>query len=191
MTDWGAHHIDIAQWAINSLPVQIHGVAKYPTAANSYNVPVDFHVTYQFQNDVTLTVSDEGRNGILFTGDAGRLFVNRGSIEGQPVEQLASQPLPRDAMNVYEHDNLNRPERAGKLDAIINHMGNFFDCLDTRQPPISDMEAQHRTVSSCHLGNISMRLGRPLQWNPDTEQFVKDAEADALLRREQRQGFET
>ena len=166
MTDWGAHHIDIAQWAIDSLPIQIHGVAKYPSTANGYNVPIDFQVTYQYQNGVMLTVSDEGRNGILFTGDAGRLFVNRGSIEGQPVEQLAPQPLPRDAMNVYAHDNLDRPERAGKLDAIINHMGNFFDCVDTRQLPISDIEAQHRTVSSCHLGNISMRLGRPLHLEP-------------------------
>ena len=91
---------------------------------------------------------------------------------------------------LYAHDNLERQERSGKLDAIINHMGNFFDCIDSRQTPISDLESQHRSVSTCHLGNIAMRLNRSLNWDAQLEEFVGDAEANSLLRREQRAGFE-
>ena len=190
MTDWGAHHLDIAQWAINSLPVEIDGQAKYPTVTNGFNVAIDFGVTYRYANGVTMTVRDTGRNGIMFTGDEGRIFVNRGTVEGKPVEDLASAPLPRDTFSVYDFDNGDRPERAGKLDAIINHMGNFFDCVQSRRTPISDIESQHRSVSTCHLGNISMRLGRKLTWDHELEEFKGDAEANQFLSREQRSGYE-
>lgn len=192
MTDWGAHHIDIAQWAINSLPVEINGVARFAaeTSANSYNVPIDFEASYKYANGVEMTVADHGRNGILFTGTKGRIFVSRESLTGKPVEDLTQDPLGRDRQNVYDFDNTARPERAGKLDAIINHMGNFFDCVQARRKPISDIESQHRAVSTCHLGNIAMRLGRPLKWNPETEQFIDAPDADKYLSREQRHGFE-
>ena len=190
MTDWGAHHIDIAQWAIDSLPVQIDGRATHPEIADGYNVAQDFAATIQYENGVTLEVIDNGRNGILFEGDQGRLFVNRGTIAGVPVDKLKTDPLPREQFSLYGFDNLDRPERVGKLDAIVNHMGNFFDCIRSRKTPISDIESQHRSVSTCHLANISMRLGRPLTWDPGQEQFVDDAPANQWLKREQRAGFE-
>lgn len=191
MTDWGAHHLDIAQWAINSLPVEISGTATYPTTADGYNVAIDFGATYKYANGVVLNVTDTGRNGILFTGDRGRIFVNRGALQGKPVEDLTKNPLPRESWNAYGYDNLERPDRAGKLDAIVNHMGNFFDCLNSGQPPVSDVESQHRSVSTCHLGNIAMKLGRTLRWDPQTETFPNDAEANSHLKRPQRAGFET
>ncbi len=191
MTDWGAHHVDIAQWAINSNPVEIDGTAKFPKIENGYNVPIDFEVNYRYANDVTMKVRDTGENGIMFTGDAGRIFVNRGKIAGAPVENLAKQPFKRQDWKIYDFDNLDRPARSGKLDAIINHMGNFFDCVQSKRKPISDIDSQHRSVSTCHLANISMRLDRKLQWNPETELFVNDAQADAMLKREQRKGYET
>jgi len=191
MTDWGAHHLDIAQWAIDSLPVEISGTAVYPTVADGFNVAVDYGVKYQYANGVTMTVSDTGRNGIMFTGTKGRLFVNRGSLQGKPVEDLKHNPLPREQWQAYGFDNLERPERAGKLDAIINHMGNFFDCILQRREPVSDVASQHRSVSTCHLGNIAMREGRTLSWDPQQERFVNDQAADRHLSRPQRQGFET
>ena len=190
MTDWGAHHIDIAQWAINSLPVHVDGQQKLPTVPDGYNVATDFSAVIRYDNGVELRVLDEGRRGILFEGDRGRLFVNRGTIAGKPVEDLQADPLAREQFTLYQHDNLRRPERAGKLDAIINHMGNFFDCVELRQTPISDVESQHRSVSTCHLANISGRLGRTLKWDPVAEQIVGDAEASAWLRRDQRAGYE-
>lgn len=190
MTDWGAHHIDIAYWGIDSEPVEISGTAKYPDVADGYNVAIDYHARYRFANDVELTVADNGRNGIMFTGTEGRIFVNRGSIEGKPVEDLKTNPLRREDFSIYDFDNLDRPERAGKLDAIVNHMGNFFDCVRSRKLPISEIESQHRSVSLCHLGNIAMRLGRPLQWDPERELFPNDPQANSHLAREQRSGYE-
>ena len=190
MTDWGAHHIDIAQWAIDSVPVSVTGTAAMPAVPNGFNVATDFHAAYEYANGVTMTVSDTGDNGILFTGDAGRMYVNRGRITGAPVEALKANPFPRESWNVYGDDNLQRPARAGKLEAIVNHMGNFFDCIHTRRAPISDVESQHRSVSTCHMGNIAMHLGRPLRWHAEGERFVDDAAANAMRSREQRTGFE-
>ncbi|NCA11255.1 gfo/Idh/MocA family oxidoreductase [bacterium] len=190
LTDWGAHHVDIARWAIGAEPVEIEGKATYPSTPGGYDVPLDYFVRYRFANGVEMTVADTGRNGIMFTGSEGRLFVNRENVAGKPVEDLKDRPLPRDAFTLYDFDNQARPERSGKIEAIMNHMGNFFDCVAARRQPIADVESGHRSVSVCHLGNISCKLGRPLKWDPAAERFVSDAEADALLSRPQRRGFE-
>ena len=198
MTDTGAHHLDIAQWGIglqNSGPVEIEGTAKFPTVENGYNVAVDYHARYRYANGVELEVldlprGDYTRNGVMFEGDEGRLFVNRSVLTGKPVEDLATKPLSRGDFRLYAHDNSSRPERMGKIDAIKNHMGNFYDCTRTRQTPISDVVSQHRSAALCHLGNIAMRVGRKLTWNPDTELFLDAPDADHFLRRDQRKGFE-
>jgi predicted dehydrogenase len=193
ITDWGAHHVDIAQWAMGfdqSGPQEIDGRAEFPKIQNGYNVAVNFAVKFRYEGGLELEVLDEGRNGILFEGERGRIFANRGTLSGEPVEALTADPLPREKFALYPHDNLTRPERWGKLDAIINHMGNFFDCVRTRQTPLADVASQHRSVSTCHLANISMRLGRPLRWDPQAERFVGDDEADGWLARPQRKGFE-
>jgi predicted dehydrogenase len=190
LTDWGAHHVDIARWAIGAEPVEVDGKARYPTTPGGYDVPIEYSVRYRFANGVEMTVGDTGRNGILFTGSEGRLFVNRGTLAGKPVEDLKDRPLPREAFTLYDFDNRSRPDRSGKIDAIVNHMGNFFDCVAARRQPIADVESGHRSVSVCHLGNISCKLGRVLEWDPAAERFVSDAEADGLLSRPQRKGFE-
>jgi predicted dehydrogenase len=190
MTDWGAHHIDIAQWAIGEYPVEIESKAKLPHVENGYNVAVDFEATYRYPSGVVMHVSDTGRSGILFQGSNGRIFVNRDTLAGKPVDGLAQHPLPREVFALYEFDNLERRPRGGKLDAIVNHVGNFFDCVRSRHQPISDVESQHRSATTCHLGNISMWLGRPLEWDSAAERFVNDAEADSRMRRDQRAGFE-
>ncbi|MEX2286088.1 MAG: Gfo/Idh/MocA family oxidoreductase [Planctomycetaceae bacterium] len=198
LTDWGAHHVDIAQWGMGRQttgPVEIDGRCKLPQVANGYNVAVDFEAHMVYADGVTLDVYDSprgdyNRNGIMFEGDAGRLFVNRGTVAGKPVEALEQRPLRHEDFVLYSHDNFERPERAGKLDAIINHMGNIFDCVHSRQTPIADVASQHRSATVCHLANISMRLGRKLKWDPERELFVGDAEADTWLAREQRPGFE-
>ncbi|QDT53724.1 Inositol 2-dehydrogenase [Caulifigura coniformis] len=193
MTDWGAHHIDIAQWGIgmdNSGPVEIDGRCRLPQVADGYNVAVDYQVKYRYANGVEMEVLDEGRNGVMFEGTAGRVFVNRGTVAGAPVDELKARPLDRGDFTLYGADNLDRPIRTGKLDAIINHMGNFFDCVASRKRPLSDVVSQHRSATTCHLGNISMRLGRPLKWDPEAERFVGDDEANTWLAREQRKGFE-
>ena len=190
VTDWGAHDIDIAQWAINELPIAIEGEADLPQIPNGYNVATRFHAVVRYPSGTLLEIGDTGRQGTLFEGDQGRIFVNRGVVSGVPVEQLPDNPLPRERYQAYDFDDLERPNRTGKLDAIVNHMANFFDCVRQRRQPISDVESQHRSVSTCHLANIAMRLGRPLQWDPQHELFVGDDEANQWLRREQRKNFE-
>jgi len=133
---------------------------------------------------------------------ARRIFVNRGTLVGKPVNELAASfgvapgelpfhPAVREKLyGIYDNDNRSRTLKAGKLDAIVNHMGNFFDCVKSRRPPISDVVSQHRSASTCHLANIAIRLGRKLQWDPEKECFLGDAEANAWLRRQQRAGYE-
>jgi myo-inositol 2-dehydrogenase / D-chiro-inositol 1-dehydrogenase len=190
MTDWGAHHIDIAQWAIGEFPNEVEATAKMPTVKNGYNVAVDFGVTYRYPGGVVMTVSDTGRNGIIFAGDDGRIFVNRGTLAGKPIDDLVDRPLPRESFILYDFDNSKRPPRTGKLDSIVNHMGNFFDCVKSRRRPISDVESQHRSVTTCHLGNIAMWVGRRLRWDPKEERFLDDSPANSHLRRPQWPGFE-
>jgi hypothetical protein len=69
------------------------------------------------------------------------------------------------------------------------HMQNFFNCLETREQPISDVVTHHRTMTSCHLCNIALMLGRDLRWDPDKEQFVGDEQATALMSRSRRAGY--
>jgi myo-inositol 2-dehydrogenase/D-chiro-inositol 1-dehydrogenase len=191
MTDWGAHHLDIAQWAIGEHPVYIDGKASFPSIENGYNVATDFQAKITYPSGIELHVLDEGRRGILFEGNKGRFLVNRSVLDGAPVKALADDPLARDSYQLYPHDDLSLPERAGKLDSIVNHMENFFDCIRTRNKPISDIESQHRSVTTCHLANISQRLGRPLKWDAEKEDFAGDEEANSWLSREQRKGYET
>lgn len=185
MTDWGAHHMDIAHWAMGveqSGPLTIEGkmepaerkridVAQH---ANSFNTPAEFTVEFTYPGDVHVEVV-LGGEGVLFEGDEGRLYVNRGKITGKPVVELAEDPLPADAIKLYESND---------------HVGNFFECIKTRRQPISDVVSQHRSVSACHLANLSLRLGRKLTWDAAKEQFVGDSEADAMLSRPQRAPYQ-
>jgi hypothetical protein len=145
-----------------------------------------------------LVVRNDTDNGVLIEGDKGRFFVNRGKLTGKPVEELADNPLPEDAITkVYK----------GKQPG--DHMRNFFECIKDRSDPISDVYSQHRSVSTCHLGTISQRLGlkdgdiierhnnseitiqgRKITWDPENEQVVGDDEANAMLSRPQRKGYE-
>ena len=198
LTDWGAHHVDIAQWAIgmdHSGPNSVELISVehpvpfkngMPTLDDRYNTATKFNVRCIFPNGVEMFISDSVNdkdaqfgNGIMLEGTKGRIFVSRGKINGKPVEDLADNPLPADAIKkVYR----------GKTPH--NHMGNFFECVKSRDLPISDIYTHHRVLSTCHLANIAMRLGRSLKWDPTAQQIVGDDEANAWQTREQRKGYE-
>lgn len=190
ITDWGAHEVDIAQWGIGELPIEVEGTAVYPNIPNGYNVATSCHATVKYPSGVVLEINEKGRGGTLFEGETGRIFVNRGTLAGAPVDELKDKPLPREQFKLYDFDNLERPERTGKLDAIVNHMGNFFDCIRANHSTISEVVSQHQSVTTCHLANIAMRLGRPIRWDASREMITGDEEANRFLRREQRKGFE-
>lgn len=164
----------------------LNGEASLP---NAYNTATDFSLELQYQDGATLSVNNHYRregdnvdfgNGILFEGDQGRIFVNRGKLEGAPVDQLT------DADNA-ELDEIILELCHGKKPG--NHMGNFFACIEEGGKPISDVWSHHRTMTSCHLCNIAMMLGRDLQWDPKHERFVDDEQAAALMSRKSRSGF--
>ena len=196
LTDWGAHHVDIATWAIGcdetgpskivledyEMPMSFEN--GYPTLDDRYNVPKSFTFTAKMPGGIDIVVTSDpptpGRdNGILFEGDKGRIFVNRGTLAGKPVEDLKTNPLPEDAL-----------VKAYRGMTPGNHYQNFCECIKTRQTPISDVASHHRMLTTCHLGNIAMRLGRNLDWDPVAEQIVGDEEANAFLSREYRKGYE-
>jgi predicted dehydrogenase len=192
MTDWGAHHVDIAQWAIGmdaSGPATVEAVkadlpVKYvrgmPARDDSYNTATKFDIRCRFPNGVELVIISTGENGITFDGEKGQFFVSRNKLTGVPVDDLKTHPLPEDALVKL---------RKGKK--LSSHMANFFECCRDRGLPASDVFTHHRALTTCHLANIAIRLGRPLKWDPAKEVIVGDAEANGFLRREQRKGFET
>ncbi|HEX5445084.1 MAG TPA: Gfo/Idh/MocA family oxidoreductase [Pirellulales bacterium] len=186
MTDWGAHHLDIVHRALgveDCGPLHIDGRAELPDVPNGYNTPRQFDVDLKYAGGVEVRVRlSESENGILFEGDEGRIFVNRGRLTGGPVERLARNPLPADSLRL---DNDTRHWGT----ATYIHLLEFFDCIRSGKRPISDVASQHRTATACHLANISMRLGRPIRWDPASEQCLDDAEANALLGRPQRTPF--
>ena len=190
LTDWGAHHNDIAQWGNGterSGPVTIEGKILSDPICHGYTTPSRYQVEYTYANGVkhtckttpheqftgapvgTLKQTDE-RNGIRFEGTGGWIFVNREKIEASQPE-LIEQELPASAERLYVSNN---------------HMGNFFDCVKSRNLPICEPEIGHRSVSVCHLGVITLRTGRKLNWDPAKEEFVNDADAQGYVAREMR-----
>ncbi len=191
LTDWGAHHVDIACWAIGAsdtgpskvTPVTFKLACEYkdgyPTVDDRYNVATEFTIRAAMPNDVEMIIESEGDNGILFEGTQGRFFVSRGRISGTPVEALKDHPLPEGALEeVY----------GGKISE--NHSANFIEAMKTRQQPISDVWSHNRMLEICHLSNIAMRLGRELNWDPAKRVIVGDDQANSFLARANRQGYD-
>jgi len=193
-TDWGAHHIDIAQWAIGQEqpgmgPTEIDGAdAKhlvpfkdgYPTVDDCYNTAHDFAIKCKFAGGIEMTVTSRGDNGILFEGTKGRIFVNRERITGKPIEEKWDEGKygPEDLIRFYK----------GK--PYEGHKNNFYRCIREGGLPVSDVFTHLQAMSTCHLVAIAARLGRVVQWDPKAEKIVGDAQAAGLFARQQRKGFE-
>jgi len=162
MTDWGAHHFDIAQWALDmdeSGPVEI-----YPAGTGGYQ-----HLTYKYANGVLMYKDGQGP-GVRFVGTKGRIDVHRGGITSEPASIL-KQPLgPNDV----------------HLEKSPGHYENFVRCVRSRERPICDVEVGCRSVTVCHLGNIAYWVGRPIKWDPVKEEIVGDPYANNQVDRPMR-----
>ncbi len=184
LTDWGAHHNDIAQWGLgkdDTGPVAVTAVGSDlpKDQAHNYNCHHHFAVTSEYADGTRLVTTSEGENGNRFIGEDGWIFVSRGRIEASDPK-LLSEPLGADAVRLYNTGNNRRSND--------NHMANFLEGVRTRRRPICDVEVGHRSASVCHLQAIALRVGRPLRWDPRAEQFV-GADADkgnAMIAREYR-----
>jgi len=191
LTDWGAHHVDIATWGMgktNTGPISIvpklvkHPVPfkdGFPTDNSRYNTATEFLISAKFADGKEIEIRHDQGNGILFEGTKGRIFVNRGKLTGKPVEDLKANPLPGDAL-----------EQAYKGRPLVDHFRNFFEAAAERKEPISDVFSHHRALSTCHLAGIAARFNRKIAWDPQKEEILDDKPAQALVARQNRRGFE-
>lgn len=208
MTDWGAHHDDIAQWGNGtelSGPVEVDGESLREMIPGGYDAASQYYIKLKYANGVLMTIRSEtigprGKlipnskflkeifsdddpnatskvpNGIKFEGTEGWIFVTRGAIRASR-DEILNDPLPEGAIKLYKSDN---------------HMGNFFECVRSRKDPICPVEIGHRSISVAHIGVISVRMNRPLKWDPEREIFVGEsaAEANRWLSREMRKPYD-
>lgn len=167
-TNWGAHHLDIAQWGLgmdNSGPVEITGNGEFPTSGLfTTATKVYFEATYA--NGIKLICQTGGSN-TRFEGADGWVDVSRGDLKTQP-ESLKKEIIGPDEIHLYQSRD---------------HKQNFLDCIKSRKDPIASAETGHRSATLCHLGNIAMLLGRKLKWDPAKECFIGDSAANSMLAR--------
>lgn len=190
MTNWGAHHLDITQWALGrdqSGPSEIIATAGFDPEKR-FEVPNRFEITYKYDDgvvvecrspdaEVAALIPDkkpevgkilDGKakfTGCIFEGEKGLLYVNRGAVRVWPSEIFNAPIAPSDT----------------RLYASTNHFQNWLDCIKSRELPICDVGIGHRSATMCHLGNLAIRLGRKLRWDPTGEEFVDDAEASGWI----------
>jgi len=174
ITGWGAHHNDIAQWGMGTEytgPVEIQGQTEYPKDG-LWDVHGDFSIEYTYANGVKVTCTDNNKNkqGVVFEGTEGWVYVRRGFIDAQPKSLLTSTIGPNET-RLYKSNN---------------HKANWLECIKSRAETIAPAEIGHRSCTVCLLGEIAMRLGRKLKWDPDTEQFIGDDAANRMLWRPMR-----
>lgn len=193
-TDWGAHHIDIALWALNRNsdgkgPVSFDGAdAKhpvplkdgYPTLEDRYNTSHDFAIKCLFDDGVEMVVDSRSDNGILFEGEKGRMFVNRKKITGVPVEENWDEGkyTDEDVVALYK----GKPHEG--------HKDNFYRCIREGGLPVSDVYTHVQAMNCCHLCAIAARLGRTIKWDPKAEKIVGDEQTAAFFARVPRTGYE-
>jgi predicted dehydrogenase len=194
LTDWGAHHNDIALWGLGrerSGPVSVEGRATIDPVPGGFTAASQYQVKYVYDDGVEHFCNSTSANGwagsvlgepkpgekyhgVQFDGRVGCFLVSPDGTLAASDRELIEKPLPPRATRLYARDN---------------HMGNFFDCVKTRKAPIAEAEIGHRSVSVCHIGVIAVRLGRKLAWDPAAEQFKDDKEANGRLVREMRKPY--
>ena len=173
ITDWGGHHPDIAQWGMGTEltgPVAIRNGQAQWAREKLWNTATDYYFEAIYENGVKLIVSSRVRGGVTFEGSDGWVWVNRGAIEASPLSLLDYEPGPG-GVRLYRSDH---------------HMRNFIDCVISRKEPVAPIEQAHRSITIAHLGNISLRLGRDLRWDPKTERVLDDDAANQMLSRPMR-----
>ncbi len=182
MTNWGAHGVDQIQWALgmdDTGPVELTPLSAGPNG----------QVSMRYANGVTVKfIIEPGKGpmgGAVFVCEKGKLEINRNKFSSNPPEiavELSKQ------VDVAEEERKWSDELA--LWQARWHMQDWLDCIRSRKTPVADVEIGHRSVSVCHLANITRAAGRPLRWDPTAEKFVGDDKANAYLDRERRAGFE-
>jgi predicted dehydrogenase len=173
ITDWGAHHLDIVQWALgkdDSGPVSIENLqSDMPKPDAVFNTAANYSFEVVYAEGTRVFVSNKNPNGVRFVGEGGKeIFVTRGKLEMKP-ESMLREKIADSEVHLY---------KSGQ------HERNFIECVYSGEPTITTCEIGHRSITIAHVANIGLRLGRTkVQWNPKAERFVNDPEADKLITR--------
>ncbi len=179
MTNWGAHNLDIARWAIQARgPSSVSGYGGRHELKDGGETPDVQEVLYNFGNTI---ISWSGREVnrtrdeyLVFHGTKGTLNIMRDGFTVTPEVWKPTRSKDTPAMQPIEMKG-----DARAMDGL--HIRNFLDCVKDRKRPIGDVEEGHLSAVVCHLGNIATRLGRSLKWDVAKEQFVGDAEGNRML----------
>ena len=200
LTDWGAHHVDIALIALDKLNEDI-GTVKLdvesathpvefdekgmPKSDDRFNCATEFKVKLTFADGTIMNVTNSAQeekgfqNGVMFEGEQGKILVNRGKLVGKAVDQLEDNPLDPDwYFQIFGQD------------VPKSHIDNFMQCVRERKQPISDMVSHNLMLNICHAINIALRFNKSLEYDPASRKFIGDDLANSLVSREQRKGFE-
>jgi len=182
MTNWGAHGVDQIQWGLGmdgTGPVEM-----WPVTPGG-NGQVDM----RYANGVVVHFAIEPghgpHGGAVFVCENGKLEVNRNKFTSNPKE-IAQELLKK--VNEAEEE-LKWSDQTAMWQAKW-HLQNWLECIKSRELPNADVEIGHRSISVCHLANITRWVGQPLKWDPAKEQFIGNDEANKLVTRERRKGFE-
>lgn len=192
ITNLGAHCNDIAQLGNGTSltgPVEVEPMhAEWPAKGSLFNTALRCGYRVRFANGVELIQeSDEKNGGTRFEGTKGWVHFTYRDVKTSPDSLKTSTIGPNEI-------HLPTPVKYtddGHRDHYADHVRNFLDCIKTREDPIEPVEVGHRTATLCHLGNIALRLNRTLKWDPDTERFPDDADANQMMSRPQRKTWRT
>lgn len=188
ITNWGAHHVDIAQWALGQElggPGEIHGKASFMTN-DIWTVHEGYHIEMAYPDDVTVILDNNFENGLRFEGDEGWIFCTRGNVR----VTASDGNTPSDGKSALRaSDNkLLAPlgADAKRLPDSKDQYSNWLEAIAANKPPVAPVEEAARSLQACAAGWIAMKLGRKVTWDPKTESFKDDAEANALCGRKPR-----
>lgn len=189
MTNWGAHGVDQIQWALgmdDTGPVQMGPIVlDPPKSADQFAAGISMRYANGVEVKFVIPQGHGPMGGAIFVCEKGKLEINRNKFTSNPPE-IAEELKKK--VNVEEEERKWSDQLA--LWQARWHMQNWLDCIRSRSVPVADVEIGHRSITVCHLANITRALGRELHWDPVKEQFAGDSVANALLDRPRRKGFE-
>lgn len=190
ITNWGAHHIDIAHWAMGmelSGPSSIQAHAEF-MKGDVWTVHHTYHVEMTYPNGVQVILDQSFPNGLRFEGTDGWVFCARGSAQVTSSDPVTTQSDGVKSLDASKPAILSAPFSASdkRWPASENHYRNWLEAIASRKEPIAPVDQAVRSLQACAAAWIAMKLDRKLTWDASKEQFVDDAEANALCARRPR-----
>jgi predicted dehydrogenase len=189
MTDWGAHMIDIANWAmgIKAPSSAMSAGGKFGFPSDAMETPDTQQVTWAYpdfnmvwEHAIGIGRGPEAReHGVAFHGNNGMLVIDRAGWEVYPETDSIGK------RRVYKAPGVPR-YNVSNTDYHATHCQNFIECMRSRKRPNSDVEIGHNSMIACHLANMAQRLGKLIHWDVEKEMAIGDPDAQKLVSREYR-----